>query len=75
MANKRKAHLTKMSTNGQLVIPAKIREAAGLKPGMTFLVGHEAGTITLIPMAPAGSKEETAQVESAAGSASNKPDF
>jgi len=75
MANKEKMHTAKMSVNGQLVIPVKIREAAGLKPGMRFLVGHEAGNIVLTPQATPGLKEETAQVESADGNESNESEF
>ncbi len=39
--------LTKMSENGQVVIPAEIRKDAGIKPSTKFLVFNEGGNILL----------------------------
>ncbi len=39
--------LTKMSSNGQVVIPSGIRKDAGIKPSTQFLVFNEDGNILL----------------------------
>lgn len=39
--------LTKISENGQVVIPAEIRKDAGIKPFTKFLVFNEGGNILL----------------------------
>mgnify|MGYP001604059717 CR=1 FL=1 len=39
--------ITKMSTNGQIVIPSEIREDAGLKPSTKFIVFNQGGNILL----------------------------
>ena len=39
--------ITKMSKNGQVVIPAEIRTDAGLKPFTKFLVFNQRGNILL----------------------------
>ena len=39
--------ITKMSPNGQVVIPAEIRLDAGLKPSAKFLVFNQGGNILL----------------------------
>ena len=39
--------ITKMSPNGQVVIPAEIRAGAGLKQGARFLVFQERGVVVL----------------------------
>lgn len=39
--------LTKLSENGQVVIPAEIRKDAGIKPSTKFLVFNEGGNILL----------------------------
>ena len=39
--------LTKMSENGQVVIPSEIRKAAGVKPSEKFIVFNEGGNIML----------------------------
>ena len=39
--------LTKLSPNGQVVIPSQIRKEAGLKPSTKFLVFNEGGNIFL----------------------------
>ncbi|PIN72705.1 hypothetical protein COV21_01330 [Candidatus Woesearchaeota archaeon CG10_big_fil_rev_8_21_14_0_10_45_5] len=39
--------ITKMSENGQVVIPAEIRRDAGIKPSAKFLVFNENGNIML----------------------------
>jgi len=40
----------KLSANGQIVIPRKIRESMGLKPGARLLVSGNAGEIVLKPI-------------------------
>lgn len=39
--------ITKISENGQVVIPAEIRRDAGIKPSTKFLVFNEDGNILL----------------------------
>ena len=39
--------ITKLSENGQVVIPTEIRKDAGLKPATKFLVFNEGGNILL----------------------------
>ncbi len=39
--------ITKLSQNGQVVIPAEIRKDAGIKPSTKFLVFNEGGNILL----------------------------
>jgi AbrB family looped-hinge helix DNA binding protein len=39
--------LTKLSPNGQVVIPSEIRKEAGLKPSTKFIVFNENGNILL----------------------------
>jgi len=44
------SHTTIISTKGQLVIPAEIREALHIKPGMRFAVLREGNQIILRPV-------------------------
>ncbi|MCK5630682.1 MAG: AbrB/MazE/SpoVT family DNA-binding domain-containing protein [Nanoarchaeota archaeon] len=39
--------ITKMSQNGQVVIPSEIRKDAGIKPSTKFIVFNEDGNILL----------------------------
>jgi AbrB family looped-hinge helix DNA binding protein len=39
--------ITKMSQNGQIVIPSEIRRDAGIKPSTQFLIFNEDGNILL----------------------------
>lgn len=39
--------ITKMSENGQIVIPSEIRKDAGIKPSTKFIVFNEDGNIML----------------------------
>ena len=39
--------ITKLSENGQVVIPAEIRKDAGIKPSTKFIVFNEGGNILL----------------------------
>ena len=39
--------ITKMSSNGQIVIPSEIRTDAGLKPSTKFIVFNQDGNILL----------------------------
>lgn len=59
-----KTPTTKMSINGQLVIPVKIRKKKGWKPGMRFLVSIEAGNVVLKPVQDADSRKEAKPDES-----------
>jgi AbrB family looped-hinge helix DNA binding protein len=42
--------VVKLSSKGQLVIPQPIREAMGLRPGMTFQVTQQESVIVLEPV-------------------------
>lgn len=44
------SHTTSISTKGQLVIPAEIREALQIKPGTRFAVLQERNQIILRPI-------------------------
>jgi AbrB family looped-hinge helix DNA binding protein len=44
--------LTKLSPNGQIVIPSEIRKEAGLKPSTKFIVFNEGGNILLKQIRP-----------------------
>ena len=44
--------LTKLSPNGQVVLPAEIRREAGLKPSTKFIVFNENGNILLKQIRP-----------------------
>jgi AbrB family looped-hinge helix DNA binding protein len=44
------SHTTTISTKGQLVIPAEIREALDIKPGTRFAVLREGNQIILRPV-------------------------
>ena len=39
--------ITKISQNGQIVIPSEVRKDAGIKPSTKFLVFNEGGNILL----------------------------
>jgi AbrB family looped-hinge helix DNA binding protein len=43
---------TKLSPNGQVVIPSEIRKKAGLKPSTKFIVYNEGGNILLKEIKP-----------------------
>lgn len=45
-----KTPTAKLSSNGQIVIPRKIRASMSLKPGVKFLVSEIAGEIVLKPI-------------------------
>lgn len=45
--NTMEVSITKMSENGQVVIPMEIRKDAGLEPSTKFLVFNEGGNILL----------------------------
>ncbi|HHX10633.1 MAG TPA: AbrB/MazE/SpoVT family DNA-binding domain-containing protein [Firmicutes bacterium] len=42
-------HKTSLSTRGQIVIPAQIRNKLGLKPGTRFAVYDLDGKVVLVP--------------------------
>ena len=44
------SHTTTISTKGQLVIPAEIREALNLKPGTRIVVSRQRNHIVLRPV-------------------------
>ncbi len=50
--------ITKMSANGQIVIPSEIRKKAGLKPSTKFLIINEGGNILLKQLNEESLKEE-----------------
>ena len=50
--------ITKMSSNGQIVIPSEIRKKAGLKPSTKFLILNEGGNILLKQLNEESLKEE-----------------
>jgi len=52
-----KTPTAKLSSNGQIVIPNKIRAGMGLKPGAKFLVSENAGEIVLKPIKDSISQE------------------
>jgi len=52
--------ITKMSANGQIVIPAEIRKAAKLKPSTQFVVFYEKGNIFLRKITKEYIKQEIA---------------
>ncbi len=54
---------TKLSPNGQLVIPQEIREDAHIKPGERFLVISENKNIFLKVMAKEDIKEEIQEMQ------------
>ena len=41
---------TVMSSKGQVVIPAKVRRALGIRPNVRFRVEEQEGVIVLIPI-------------------------
>ena len=45
--------ITSVSTKGQFVIPAEIREALGIRPGMRIAVTQEGSRIILEPVSDA----------------------
>jgi AbrB family looped-hinge helix DNA binding protein len=50
--------LTKMSQNGQVVIPAEVRKDAGIKPSTKFIVFNEDGNIMLKQIKSEALKED-----------------
>jgi len=55
--------LTKLSRNGQVVIPSEIRKEAGLKPSTKFLVFNEGGNIMLKQIRTETLKKDMALLE------------
>ncbi len=55
--------ITKISQNGQVVIPSEIRKEAGLKPSMQFLVFNEDGNILLKQIRKEALKEDLLLIE------------
>ena len=62
-----KTHKTKMSSNGQVVIPIKIREKTSVKPGMRFLVSVDGESIVLTPVQDSISTAATSEIGGDAG--------
>jgi len=54
-----KTPIAKLSSNGQIVIPRKIRATMGLKPGAKFLVAENTGEIILKPIKDTISQESS----------------
>lgn len=55
--------ITKMSQNGQVVIPSEIREDAGLKPSVKFIVFNQGGNILLKQIRKEKLAEDMALIE------------
>ena len=55
--------ITKISPNGQVVIPSEVRKDAGLKPATKFLVFNQGGTIMLKQLRTEVLKKEMQLVE------------
>jgi len=55
--------LTKLSPNGQVVIPSEIRKEAGLKPSTKFLVFNESGNILLKQIRAASLRKDMKLIE------------
>jgi AbrB family looped-hinge helix DNA binding protein len=55
--------ITKMSVNGQVVIPAEIRRDAGIKPSAKFIVFNEDGNIMLKQIKKEALKEDIMLIE------------
>ncbi|MFH0978911.1 MAG: AbrB/MazE/SpoVT family DNA-binding domain-containing protein [Candidatus Woesearchaeota archaeon] len=55
--------ITKMSENGQVVIPAEVRKDAGIKPSTKFLVFNEDGNIMLKQIRKEALKEDILLIE------------
>ena len=55
--------ITKISENGQVVIPAEIRRDADIKPSTKFLVFNEGGNIMLKPINKEALREDMLLIE------------
>lgn len=55
--------ITKMSENGQVVIPSEIRKDAGIKPSTKFIVFNEDGNIMLKQIKKEALKEDMVLIE------------
>ena len=55
--------ITKISQNGQVVIPAEVRKDAGIKPSTKFIVFNEDGNIMLKQIKHESLKEDMILIE------------
>lgn len=55
--------ITKMSENGQVVIPSEIRKDAGIKPSTKFIIFNEDGNIMLKKIEKEALREEMLLLE------------
>lgn len=55
--------ITKLSQNGQVVIPSEIRKDAKLEPATKFIVFNEGGNILLKPISKKSLKKDIALIE------------
>ncbi len=55
--------ITKMSRNGQVVIPADIRRDANIKPSTKFLIFNKGGDLLLKPIKKEDLKKEMKLIE------------
>ena len=55
--------ITKMSKNGQIVIPSEIRKDAGIKPSTKFIVFNEGGNIMLKQIKKEALREDMLLIE------------
>ncbi len=55
--------ITKLSENGQVVIPAEVRKDAGIKPSTKFIVFNEDGNIMLKQIKKEALREDLLLIE------------
>ena len=55
--------MTKMSENGQVVIPSEIRKDAGIKPSTKFMIFNEDGNIMLKQIRKEALREDMLLIE------------
>lgn len=55
--------ITKISQNGQIVIPAEVRKDAGIKPSAKFIIFNEDGNIMLKQINKESLKEDIMLIE------------
>jgi len=68
VGDKMEVAITKMSENGQVVIPAEIRKDAGIKPSTKFIVFNEGGNIMLKQIKKEALRDDMLLIEKIKGS-------
>jgi len=66
--------ITKISQNGQVVIPSEIRKDAGIKPSTKFMVFNEDGNILLKQIKKEALRDDMMLLEKRSRSLNNGPD-